>query len=327
MFSVSKMSKVVACPCCHATGLAVLFEAADYISHDIFQVIRCSCCGLVMTSPVPDAEAMSHYYPSSYFGVGGRRFSGLGETIISLERARRVRAIQQFYPQSGRILDIGCGRGLMLYELKRNGWECYGTELSETLTYQLERAGIKAFCKLDVKDCRFPTSFFDVVSLWHSFEHLSDPCSTLDEIYRILKPNGLVVFAVPNFGGWLSQWTRQHWFALDVPRHLFHYDRQSLAALIKLHGFSIEHISDLSIEQDIFGAAQSLLNMFGFRQNGFYDVIRSKAARSSGIAPLSLGETAIQVVVGGALLAPSFPLCLIASLAHAGGTLEVWGRK
>lgn len=327
MLPVPKVNEVVACTCCSATALAVLFKASDYISEDVFEVIQCRQCGLVMTSPVPDGEATSRYYPDSYFGTSGQRFAGFGEAIIRLERERRARAIQRFCPQPGRILDVGCGRGVMLLKLKRKGWECYGSELSEALAQQLEIAGIQTFRELDVKNCRFPASFFDVVSLWHSFEHLPDPCSTLDEIYRILKPNGVAVFAVPNLGGWLSQWTRQNWFGLDVPRHLFHYDRRSLPSLIESHGLRIERISDLSIEQDVLGAAQSLLNSVGFRQNAFYNLIRSKAARSADAARVPLGEMAMLVVVGGMLLALSLPLCLAASLAHSGGTLEIWSRK
>jgi SAM-dependent methyltransferase len=327
MLSPPKVNEVVACTCCRATDLATLFQATDYISKDCFEIVQCQRCGLVMTSPVPDREAMSRYYPDSYFGASGQRFAGFGEAIIRLERERRARAIQRFCPQPGRVLDIGCGRGVMLHKLKRKGWECYGSELSEALTQQLKVAGIQTFRELDVRNCHFPNSFFDVVSLWHSLEHLPAPCPTLDEIYRILKPNGIVVFAVPNLGGWLSQWTRQNWFGLDVPRHLFHYDRQSLPSLIESHKLSIERISDFSIEQDVLGAAQSLLNLLGFRHNAFYNLIRNRTARPAESERLPFGETAMLAVVGGMFLALSFPLCLAASLAHSGGTLEIWSRK
>ena len=270
---------------------------------------------------------MSKYYPDSYFGAGGQRFAGFGETIIRFERRRRTRAIQRFCPQPGRILDVGCGRGVILRKLKQKGWECYGSEISESLAHQLQMAGIRTYRELNLKNCSFPDSFFDVVSLWHSFEHLPDPCSTLAEIYRILRPNGIAVFAVPNFGSLLSQWTRQDWFALDVPRHLYHYDRQSLPSLIETHRFHIEHVSDLSLEQDVLGTAQSIMNWLGFRQNGLYNLIRKEEARSANLVRLPFGERAMLTVVGGMLLALSLPLCLAASLARSGGTLEIWGRK
>lgn len=321
------MNRVVACSSCQAADLTVLFEATDYISQDAFQVVQCQRCGLAMTSPVPDREAMSTYYPDSYFGARGQRFAGLGEVIVRLERGRRARAIQRYCPQPGRILDVGCGRGVMLHKLKQEGWDCYGSELSESLAHQLQMAGIQTCRELEVKNCHFPNSFFDVVSLWHSFEHLADPPSTLAEIYRILRPRGIAVFAVPNFGGWLSQWTRQNWFALDLPRHLYHYDRQSLPSLLEAHQFQIEHVSDLSLEQDVLGTAQSIMNWLGFRQNALYNLIRKEEARPAGDAGLPFGETAMIAVVGGILSALSLPLCLAASLARSGGTLEIWGRK
>lgn len=321
------MNQVVSCACCDSTDLAVLFQTTDYISQDVFEVVRCQRCGLAMTSPAPDAGAMSRHYPDSYFGDSGQRFVSLGEAIIRWERGRRARAIQRFHPQPGRILDIGCGRGVMLRKLQRAGWECYGSELSESLAHPMDKAGIPICRELDVRNCNFPGSYFDVVSLWHSFEHLPDPCSTLDEIHRILKPAGIAVFAVPNFGGWLSQWTRQSWFALDIPRHLYHYDRESLPSLLELHGFQIEHTFDLSLEQDLFGTAQSIMNQLGFRQNAFYGLIRKEVARSADFGGLALGERVMLTLVGAVSSALSLPLCLAASQAHAGGTLEIWSRK
>ena len=165
------------------------------------------------------------------------------------------------------------------------------------------------------------------MSLWHSFEHFPDPCSFLDEIYRVLRPSGIAVFAVPNHGGWLSQWTRQDWFALDVPRHLFHYDQQSLSRLIESHDLRIEHISTLSLEQDILGTAQSLMNIAGFGQNVLYDLIKRRDSQSTATKALSFGDLVILTIASGISLALSLPLCLAASLARSGGTLEIWCRK
>jgi ubiquinone/menaquinone biosynthesis C-methylase UbiE len=321
------MKRVEACACCHATDLVVLFEATDYLTQDRFQVVKCQQCGLAMTSPVPNEEEMSKYYPEAYYGAGKKRFKGFVEALIRLERERRARAIVKSQPQAGRILDVGCGRGIMLRKLKEEGWEGYGSELSQSMTQQLKMAGVHICHERNLQNCRFPDGFFDVVSLWHSFEHLRDPCAILDEIHRMLKPEGIAVFAVPNRRGWLSRLTRQNWFALDVPRHLFHYDIQSLPLLMESHGFRIEYVSTLSLEQDVLGVAQSIMNSAGFRQNALYDLLRRREAQSFRSHSLPESELATLVIVGTILLTLSLPFCLAAWVAQSGGTLEVWCRK
>jgi len=99
---------------------------ADYISGDRFLVGFCHRCKLHVTAPVP--EDVEKYYPSSYYG-SGKRFNPLVEWLLNNLYAYRARHIEG-KQRPGKVLDIGCGRGLLLNKLRERGWEPRGTELS-----------------------------------------------------------------------------------------------------------------------------------------------------------------------------------------------------
>jgi len=317
-----------ACAFCGNKDQVFIFETADYITKDIFKLVRCRACGLVSTLPAPDDETMPKYYPEEYYGEAGNRFTGLGERLTRLERRMRAGAINKYSKQPGRILDIGCGRGLMLQYLKKMGWECYATENSMPLVTNLRKDGINATRELNIWNCDFQDSFFDVVSMWHVLEHVGDPRRTLDEIRRILKRGGVLVAATPNFGCWVSSLTRRNWFGIDAPRHLFHYDGKTLPAMIESSGFSIRRRKYFSWEQDIVVTAQSLLNSLGFRTNSFYLLARNKTAQSNDVLiRMKLLEKIFTYLFGIILLLTSVPICLCASAARAGVTLEIWSKN
>jgi predicted SAM-dependent methyltransferase len=116
------------------------------------------------------------------------------------------------------------------------------------------------------------------VVCYHVLEHLPDPIGTLTEIRRILRPSGLLLIAVPNIGGLIARICKEHWLGVDVPRHLFHFSPETLKIALSRTGFDEQSLSTLSLEQDIFGFSQSMMNMLGF-YNVFYDFIRSPEAR------------------------------------------------
>ena len=316
------------CVLCGHSQQKVLFEAADYMSHDRFELLQCPVCQLVETAPQPVSTEIGKYYPDEYFGLSGRRFLGPGEWVIRLARIWRAEAIHRFNRAPGRILDIGCGRGWMLTRLKQLGWTCHGTEWSETLVKLHQQNGLDVQHELDLRNCHFPDQFFDVVTLWHVFEHIHNPAEILSEIYRILKPGGLIVLATPDWGGLSAQLTRQNWFALDVPRHLFHYSHRTLPAIVESAGFRVFRQRHLSLEQDLFGATQSVLNTLGFGYNHLYNAIRNDAARSGPAAqPASISSQVVFWACALALVTPCSLAALVFSLFKAGGTIEVWASK
>src|SRR4051794_35834854 len=119
--------------CAHpAAQLSILFPAQDFITGHKFEVAHCVACGLTVTTPQPAAGEMANYYPCGYYGaLADRRFPRIVEGLQEALYAHRVRQVESVAGRArGRVLDVGCGRGWLLQEFRRRGWEVQGTELS-----------------------------------------------------------------------------------------------------------------------------------------------------------------------------------------------------
>jgi SAM-dependent methyltransferase len=317
------------CHLCGQTDPIELFKTQDHVTAERFGIVTCRRCRLAWTNPRVALEMLKHYYPDTYYGPAGRRFGFGLEQVVTWFRQRIANRIQQAHPQPGQILEVGSGRGTLLAEMARRGWKAVGTEFSESLSGSaVSELGIQVYRTPDIQACDFPAAAFDVVILQHVLEHLPAPVTTLQELRRIIKPEGSLIVVVPNFGGLVAQWTRGSWFGLDVPRHMFHFTADSLKQALAASGFAIQHLQTLSLEQDVFGAAQSLLNAAGAPFNLFYDQIRNPQARMryAGAKALPVGVQAGVFAFGLALSLVGLPIAVVTALIGRGGTLEVWAK-
>lgn len=316
------------CACSHPLSqLETLFPARDYITGHRFEVAHCHGCGFTITTPQPGDLAA--YYPAGYYGTpDGRRFPAIVERLQQWLYAHRVRWVEAAVGRPpGRVLDVGCGRGLLLRAFQRRGWEVQGTELSEAAAaYAREVLGLQVSIG-ELAGLGFPAGHFDAVTLWHVLEHLPDPQLLLAEVRRILKPGGVLFLGVPNFGGWEARGCRAGWFHLDVPRHLTHFTRDNLKQALETAGFQDWAWSGFAPEYDLFSFVQSWLNRCGLRQNLLYNFLRRGAAKViRGESPPRwqlLATLLLAVPLGVAAV----PLTLLAGLAKQGGTLSVLARK
>jgi 2-polyprenyl-3-methyl-5-hydroxy-6-metoxy-1,4-benzoquinol methylase len=117
---------------------------------------------------------------------------------------QRLGKLERFQNR-GRLLDVGCGEGTFLQLAQKNGWQVSGTEVSlYAAGYTSNLLKVDIFCG-ELPDSRYLENSFDVVTMWHVLEHVMDPHCYLTEIHRILKPNGLLLLAVPNLNNLVMQ--------------------------------------------------------------------------------------------------------------------------
>jgi len=214
-----------ACPVCSGTDFQ---NAYRYSRHN---VVRCRGCGLHFVNPQLDDAALQSLYEQEY---NYAYFLQRKKSICQLARSR-IGFIERMVPP-GRLLDIGCMHGFFLDVARARGWMVTGVERCvPAASYARDQLA------LDVREGTFEqltlsAHSYDVVTLWHVFEHVRDPHAVIRRIKALLKPGGLLVMAVPNIRSISCRLQGGKWPWLAMPEHLFHYDAHTLPALLAREG-------------------------------------------------------------------------------------------
>lgn len=236
------------CPWCGNQTPHSYMEVKDlFLSKEEFQLMKCDHCGLLFTSPRPSADVIGKYYLSNEYYSHQQNKKGLVpriyETVKSLNIKKKVNYAIGNLPK-GKLLDIGCGVGDFLLQVKKCGWDISGIEpSSDAKTIAKERLG---FLPMDPTDSSSLQSHsYDVITMWHVLEHVDDLKCQTSELSRLLKPGGRLVIALPNLQSFDCQYYKQFWAAWDVPRHLNHFSPDVIRSIIDSIGMKFVDIQKL----------------------------------------------------------------------------------
>lgn len=243
--------EITSCFVCGRHQPELLFEGKDFfLTGETFRVMKCGHCGFLYTMPRPGPEVIGRYYESQEYISHSGTSKGLVNTLYLLVRnftlGRKVRLIRRLKPE-GKILDIGCATGEFLAMCREHHYEPYGVEPSRQAR---EAAASKLNLYVDPEEmlAEYPEGFFDVITLWHVLEHVHDLNGRIREISRVLKPDGVLIIAVPNSQSADSQAYKKFWAAWDLPRHLYHFSRESLNNLFVKHLYRIEKVIPMKFD-------------------------------------------------------------------------------
>lgn len=222
-----------------------------------WDIVSCRHCGLIYVNPMPDADALQEFYSEAFF-QGECRPAGYADYVRDREvHMQQFRAfwplVRRKFPDPGRVLDVGCAMGLFLDMVRDEGWETVGIELSG-FAAQWARDHLD----LDVRagtifDVSVPQGAFDVVTLWATVEHLADPLGTLREIYRVLKPGGIILITTGEVEGILDRLSTGLCYWYEPPAHLYYFSISTMGTMLQQAGFQVLRVQGVEVAPRLIG--------------------------------------------------------------------------
>lgn len=233
------------CLCCGSAAISKVFSCTDHtVSKQQFEVWKCTNCSFRFTQDAPGASRIAPYYQSAAYvshsdtkkGFINRLYHIIRNFTLTTKRSlvKNVTGVQQ-----GVLLDIGAGTGAFANTMQKSGWNVQGLEPDEIARQNaLKNYSLKLDEPTELDSLVGET--FDAITLWHVLEHVHELHIYLQKFVEILKPNGRLLIAVPNYTSYDASLYQQHWAAYDVPRHLYHFSPKSMQVLLAQHGLLVE---------------------------------------------------------------------------------------
>ena len=239
------------CPVCGATELELFLAGKDYfLTTESFEIVKCSNCGFRFTNPRPGAGELGKYYEStdyiSHSDIRKGLFASVYQQVRKYTLGRKRAMISKFQP-GGELLDIGCATGQFLNYMSEYGWNVTGIEPDEkTRTRAISEYGLKVLPEEGLNTIRNGT--FDLITMWHVLEHVSDLNGRMEQLRNLLKPQGTLIIAVPNCDAYDAGKYGAFWAGYDLPRHLYHFTKSDMKLLAEKHGFTIVTILPMKFD-------------------------------------------------------------------------------
>ena len=234
------------CPLCGASGQIPYANCTDFtVSKESYTLLRCPECGVVYTLDPPSEDEMTRYDKLNLKLKLGDKPKGLTQKLYYRVRAYmlgwKARMVEKLaYRTRGSLLNYGAKTGFFSHKMERRGWKVTSVErYHEERLFSLEMFHHRMIDVPEMDSLHAGT--FDVITMWHVFEHTHHPNELLSRFYELLRPGGILVMACPNIRSTDAMHYGPYWAAYDVPRHLWHFDPNSINILAHRHGFTLMH--------------------------------------------------------------------------------------
>ncbi|HPT25768.1 MAG TPA: methyltransferase domain-containing protein [Bryobacteraceae bacterium] len=283
-----------------------------------FLVVECAECTLIRLYPRPTPEQLRSYYPEDYWFNGGTdtadRLADAWRRLVLRDHVQFVESAIEAAGGQGRILDVGCGGGLLLRELGLPEDRLAGLDYSvDAAAVAWGANGVPAVCGVLTR-APFAQGSFSVVTMFHVLEHLYDPVAYIEAARDLLAPGGRLVIQTPNAGCWQFLLFGENWNGLDIPRHLIDFKESDLRNLLDYCGLEVERVKHFSLRDNPAGMATSMatsLDPMSRRVRGVKETPSRKMFKD---------------LLYLLLVLISIPFSLFEALAHAGSTVMIQAR-
>lgn len=283
------MNKLDKCPVCKSGDFKLYLNCKDHtVSGEVFSIVDCNFCGFKFTNPRPIDSEIGNYYKSEDYISHSNTSKGLISKLYKLVRNYTLKgklSLVSEHSKKGNLLDYGCGTGMFLSVAKSSTWNVYGIE-PDFSAREYSKKENELVVYSDIEDAN--KALFDVkfncITLWHVLEHVTDLNGTLNWFNKMLEADGTLIIAVPNYTSYDAQHYKEYWAAYDVPRHLYHFNQDSITALVKQYGF--KHIKSLPMKFDSYYVSMlsekyraGSINYLKAFLSGFKSNLRAKRAQ------------------------------------------------
>jgi len=218
------------------------------VSGEEFELIQNSEYGFLETTPQPSSDKLPEYYESedyiSHTDSKRNLFEKAYHVVRSMSLKKKLNLINSLASEEKKLLDIGCGTGDFLQAAQQNNWHVSGIEPNkEARDIANKKTNNSVF---ETKQLlKFEPNSFDVISLWHVLEHLPNLEEQVAIFKKLLKPNGTLIIAVPNYKSYDAKYYKRFWAAYDVPRHLWHFNQASISKLVSKQSLKVEKVKPM----------------------------------------------------------------------------------
>ena len=225
------------CPWCNSENNHQFLKLKDYfLTQEEFEILECEDCKLLFTNPCPTPDKIGNYYKSEdYLSHNEEKkslFAKIYNKVKKINIKNKFKIATSSQQSAVSVLDIGCGVGDFLLYAKEKGCNVTGIEPSEDARKIAEK---KLDCKISSPEelQNIPDNSFDIITMWHVLEHVADLKTEIHHLQRILKKDGRLVLALPNYKSYDAEYYKDKWAAYDVPRHLSHFSQTSIKNIFK----------------------------------------------------------------------------------------------
>jgi SAM-dependent methyltransferase len=224
----------------------VFIKVKDHsVSKESFDLLLDEELQLLKTTPQPSLDKLPSYYESedyiSHTDSKRTLFEKLYHLVKTNALKNKVALITNENPQKGNLLDIGAGTGDFLSHAKKAGFNCIGIEPNEKAKNISISKGVSFTNTLE----ELENNSFDVITMWHVLEHVPDLENQIKTLKKLLKPNGTIIIAVPNYKSFDAKHYKSFWAAYDVPRHLWHFSKVSIQKLFSKEDLQLNKVKPM----------------------------------------------------------------------------------
>jgi ubiquinone/menaquinone biosynthesis C-methylase UbiE len=161
-----------------------------------YKIVQCINCMFYFIQPTIDLSQneWEKLYNKDYFSNSS--ITKWKENLHKVERSYRISLIEsKLKINKDRFLDMGCGEGYVLNDAYQHGFDVYGVDIANNIVNKKPHI---TFYNKNIFEVNFPDNFFSAIYMDSVLEHIEDPIRILNELYRILKPGGVILIIVPN---------------------------------------------------------------------------------------------------------------------------------